>query len=74
MVCKLQKSLYGLKQAPRQWYKKFKNFIISNGFLKCQANHCCYVDDSYIILLLYADDMLIIKASIHETNKLKKKS
>ena len=74
MVCKLQKSLYGLKQAPRQWYKKFNNFINSNGFLKFQANHCCYVDDSYIILLLYANDMLITKASIHETNKLKKKS
>ena len=62
LVCKLRKSLYGLKQAPRQWYKKFDSFMYSTGFTRCQADHCCYVksfDNSYIILLLYVDDMLI---------------
>ena len=61
-VCKLKKSLYGLKQAPRWWYKKFDNFMCSLGYTRCQADHCCYAkhfDNSYIILLLYVDDMLI---------------
>ncbi|RVW48803.1 Retrovirus-related Pol polyprotein from transposon TNT 1-94 [Vitis vinifera] len=62
LVCKLRKSLYGLKQAPRQWYKKFDNFMHRIGFKRCEADHYCYFksfDNSYIILLLYVDDMLI---------------
>jgi ATP-binding cassette subfamily B (MDR/TAP) protein 1 len=73
-VCKLKKSLYGLKQAPRQWYKKFDNFMCSSGYTRCQADHCYYVkhfDNSYIILLLYVDDMLIAGSSIEEIDKLK---
>ena len=73
-VCKLKKSLYGLKQAPRQWYKKFDNFMCSSGYTRCQADHYCYVkyfDNSYIILLLYVDDMLIAGSNIEEIDKLK---
>ena len=61
-VCRLKKSLYGLKQAPRQWYKKFDRFMLGNGYTRCHADHCCYFkrfDSSYIILLLYVDDMLV---------------
>ena len=75
MVCKLQKSLYGLKQAPRQWYKKFDSFMNSSGFLRLQAYHCCYVKslgNSFIILLLYMDDMLIACRCKHEIDKLKR--
>ena len=71
LVCKLRKSLYGLKQAPRQWYKKFDSFMYRIGFKRCEADHCCYVksfDNSYIILLLYVDDMLIAGSSIEEIN------
>lgn len=74
-VCKLKKSLYGLKQAPRQWYLKFDNFMERSGFKRCQMDHCCYLKkfkNSYIILLLYVDDMLIVGADMHEINKLKK--
>ena len=45
------------------------------GFKRCEADHCCYVktfDNSYIILLLYVDDMLIAGFSIEEINNLKK--
>ena len=45
------------------------------GFKRCEADHCCYVksfDNSYIILLLYVDDMLIAGSSIEEINNLKK--
>ena len=75
LVCKLKKSVYGLKQAPRQWYKKFDSFMHKIGFKRCEADHCCYVkffDNSYIILLLYVDDMLIVGSSIKEINNLKK--
>ena len=62
LVCRLRKSLYGLKQASRQWYMKFENFMEENGFLKCDTDHCCFIkryDESYVILLIYVDDMLI---------------
>ena len=45
------------------------------GFKRCEVDHCCYVkfsDNSYIILLLYVDDMLIAGSSIKEINNLKK--
>ena len=45
------------------------------GFKRCEANHYCYVkffDNSYIILLLYVDDMLISGSSTEEINNLKK--
>ena len=74
-VRKLQKSLYGLKQALRQWYKKFDSIMKNNNFMRCEADHCCYIkrfDKSYIILLFYIDDILIAGASLYEINKLKK--
>ena len=60
---RLKKSLYGLKQAPRQWYLKFDRFMSEQGYTRCHSNHCVYLkrqnDGSYIILLLYVDDMLV---------------
>lgn len=74
-VCRQKKNLYGLKQAPKQWYQKFDSFMCSAGYIRCQADHYCYVrqfDNSYIILLLYVDDMLVVGASIDEINNMKK--
>ncbi|KAL5814639.1 hypothetical protein ACOSQ3_025434 [Xanthoceras sorbifolium] len=74
LVCKLKKSLYGLKQAPRQWYKKFDSFMSSSGFTRCQAEHCCYIkkfDNSFIILLLYVDDILVAGSTMQEIINLK---
>ncbi|RVW72805.1 Retrovirus-related Pol polyprotein from transposon TNT 1-94 [Vitis vinifera] len=45
------------------------------GFKRCEADHCCYVksfNNSYIILLLYVDDMLIVGFDIEKINNLKK--
>ena len=45
------------------------------GFERCKVDHCCYVkffDNSFTILLLYVDDMLIAGSSIEEINNLKK--
>ena len=74
LVCKLKRSLYGLKQAPRQWYKRFDAFMIANGFSRSEMDHCCYLKKfkgSYIILLLYVDDMLIAGANMKEILYLK---
>ncbi|KAL4573531.1 hypothetical protein LXL04_020341 [Taraxacum kok-saghyz] len=75
LVCKLKKSLYVLKQAPRQWYLRFDNFMRKCGYNRCEMDHCCYhkkFDSSYIILLLYVDDMLIAGSDIQKIYKLKK--
>ena len=75
LVCKLKKSLYGLKQAPRQWYKKFDSFMMSHEYTKTNADHCVYVKTiryKFIILLLYVDDMLIVRQDKEMIGDLKK--
>ena len=45
------------------------------GFKRCEVGHYCFVKffgNSYIILLLYVDDMLIAGSSIEKINNLKK--
>nr|KYP50016.1 Retrovirus-related Pol polyprotein from transposon TNT 1-94 [Cajanus cajan] len=61
-VCLLKKSLYGLK-----WYKRFGDFMVSYNFVRNEFDNCIYSrklsDGSYIYLLLYVDDMLIVAKS-----------
>ena len=75
MVYKLKKSLYELKQAPRQWYKKFDSFMMSQEYKRTSADPSVYVrrfhDDTFIILLLYVDDMLIVGQDADMIQKLK---
>ena len=65
-VCRLVKSLYGLKQAMKQWHEKFDHTMLTNGFKinECdECDKCVYVksdDNSYAIVCLYVDDMLIL--------------
>nr|GEV91020.1 retrovirus-related Pol polyprotein from transposon TNT 1-94 [Tanacetum cinerariifolium] len=79
-VCLLKKSLYGLKQSPRQWYRRFDEYMLSNGFKRSSYDICVYyrsyAPGEYIYLLLYVDDMLIAcksKAEIGSTKSLLKK-
>jgi hypothetical protein len=61
-VCKLRRSIYGLKQASRQWYLKFHQAIISNGFQMIEEDHCVYIKRSknnFIVITLYVDDILL---------------
>ena len=74
-VCLLLKSLYGLKQSPRQWYKKFDEFMLRENFNKSAYDSCVYFkrikEGSYLYLLIYVDDMLIIGKEIKDINDLK---
>ncbi|GJR57692.1 retrovirus-related pol polyprotein from transposon TNT 1-94 [Tanacetum coccineum] len=79
-VCLLKKSLYGLKQSPRQWYRRFDEYMLSNGFKRSSYDSCVYyrsyAPGEYIYLLLYVDDMLIAcksKAEIGSTKTLLKR-
>ena len=50
--------------------------MISSGFTKQQADNYCYskwFENSYIILLLYVDDMLVARSSMKEIVNLKAK-
>lgn len=72
IVHKPSKSLNGLKLAPQQWYKKFDNFMCNNGFKRPKTDHYCYTKGfgkSYVILLLYFDDMLIAGSDIEKINR-----
>jgi len=65
-----------LKQVPRQWYLKFDRFLMSSGFTRLHTDHCCYFkwfENSYIILLLCVDDMLVVGSSMKEIVNLKAK-
>ena len=73
MGCRLRKSIYGLKQASRQWYLKFDEVIKSYGFIENKKDNCIYVKikvSSFIILVLYVDDILLASSDknlLHET-------
>ena len=48
---------------------KFDRFIMSSDFIRLKANHYCYskwFENSYIMLLLYVDDMLVAGSSMKE--------
>ena len=52
---------------------KFENFM-ENGFLKCDTDHCCFIKrygESYVILLIYVDDMLIAGPDLARIEELK---
>jgi hypothetical protein len=46
-------------------------------YSRCQSDHCVYFKNlenrSFIILLLYVDDMLVVGSNMHDINVLKKK-
>ena len=77
LVCRLFKSLYGLKQSPRAWYHKFHKFMLSQGYKRSEFDHCLYTkqakDGSWLILILYVDDMLIAGKHMEEISALKSK-
>ena len=74
-ICKLKRSIYGFKQASRQWNVKFHQAILKDGFTMMEKDHCIYLkcsNNSFIILSLYVDDILITGNSKEMINTTKK--
>lgn len=75
MVCLLQKSLYESMQSPRQWYKRFDQFMKAINFKKSNYDNCVYHNGitgrDQILLLLYADDMLIVAKDLQQIKDIK---
>lgn len=76
MVCKLLYGymLYGLMQNSRQWNKRFNDFMHSQLFFQSVYDSCVclkkvfHVTCGLIILVLYADDMLIAASRRFDVN------
>ena len=73
----VEEELVWPNKAPRQWYLKFDRFMTEQGYSRCHFDHCIYFkkleNGSYIILLLYVDDMLVVGPNMHDINVLKNK-
>ena len=72
-VCKLKKSLYGLKQAARCWNTAINSYMTSIGFEQSKVDQCIYVkrnsteynEDSFMIICLYVDDLILATNDIN---------
>eukprot|EP00253_Pinus_taeda_P029090 PITA_29090 len=74
LVCRLKKSLYGLKQAPQAWYAKMDSFLLESSFSGCHSDKTVYtkkVGKSLIILVLYADDLILTSSDPNLINHVK---
>lgn len=58
-VYKLKRALYGLHQSGRVWYFEINKVLTNLGFVKFEWCNCVYIFESYVILLLYVDDIVL---------------
>ena len=59
----------------QNWHEKFDKVLVSNGYLINEADKCIYHKsyntNTYMIICLYVDDMLIFGASMNVINETK---
>jgi len=73
-VWQLQKSLYGLKQASHVWNKLLDSMLRKLGFDRFSKDTCVYLyrsTDTFIILAVHVDDMLMVSNSNSKLAKMK---
>ena len=73
-VLKFHKSLYGLRQASWQWFSKFSYVLLKEGFKQSQNDHSLFVkfvDDSFLAILVYVDDIIVASNDPKVVTKLK---
>ncbi|GJV19606.1 retrovirus-related pol polyprotein from transposon TNT 1-94 [Tanacetum coccineum] len=74
MVYKLKKSLYVLKQAPRQWFARLSSALLDFGYTQSKTDYSLFVkkhNESFIIVLVYVDDLLITGNEKEQISSLK---
>ena len=62
LVCKLERGLYSLKQASRCWFLTIDEFLQASSYKQCDGDRCVYlktVEDKFLILALYVDDVIL---------------
>jgi hypothetical protein len=72
-ICKLDKSLYGLKQAPCAWFSRLNSKLLQLGFKASKADVSLFIFNQasiQIYMLIYVDDIIIIRSSNAATEKL----
>jgi len=64
LTVKVDKAMYRLIQSTKLWYNELTSSLEEEGFKKCMTDECVLVkrttEGSYIIVLLYVDDILIM--------------
>ena len=63
-----------IKQSPKKGYKKFDSFMMRQGYTRSEYDHCLYfktLNEIFIILVLYVDDILIVSKSMENIKRLK---
>jgi len=73
----IEEELVWLKTSSKEMVSEIDRFMSEQGYTRCHFDHCVYPkrknDSSYIILLLYVDDMLVVGSNMQEINVLKRK-
>jgi len=73
-ICQLRKSIYRLKQASRSWNIRFDEVVKGFGFIKNEEEACVYKKasgSSVVFLILYVDDILLIRNDIPMLDSIK---
>ena len=74
-MCKLQRSIYGLVQAFQSWNIRFDEVIKAYGFIQTFGEACIYKKvsgSSIAFLILYVDDILLIRNNVEFSGKHKR--
>ena len=73
----VEEEIVWLKASSKAVVLKFDKLMIEQGYSRCHFDHCVYFkrleNGSYIILLLYVDDMLVAGSNMKDINVLKNK-
>jgi hypothetical protein len=78
VIVRLKKNLYGSKQAALMWYSLISEVLCNRGFKRSRYEPCCFIlepngciDDSYVIVSVYVDDLLITGPNVQVVESIK---